>query len=343
MFIQIIKETSMLTSFVMVIMLLIEYLNIQTNERWGQHLKRSIWLQIPVATLMGLMPGCVGIFTVASLYTHGIIGFGALVAAMIATTGDEAFVMISTMPHIALKMSALLFVISLLIGYIVHYFTKDKHFNPKFEKHLQVHHHGEHTCIEEKESIVLRMRKITFERGLLLLGLTVFTLLLVFGKLDFGVWDLESWETVTFVIIALAAFVVVATVPEHFLLDHLWNHVFRSHLIRIFLWTFAALLFIHLIDSYINVEQWIKTNQIWVLILALLIGIIPQSGPHLVFITLFLSGSIPFSILLANSIVQDGHGSLILLAESKKSFVYGKLVCIAVGLIFGVSGYLFGF
>jgi hypothetical protein len=74
-----------------------------------------------------------------------------------------------------------------------------------------------------------------------------------------------------------------------------------------------------------------------------LVGIIPESGPHLIFVILFASGSIPISILLASSIVQDGHGSLPLLAESPKGFLKVKLINILVGLIAGFSGLMLGF
>jgi hypothetical protein len=75
-----------------------------------------------------------------------------------------------------------------------------------------------------------------------------------------------------------------------------------------------------------------------VLILAVLVGIIPESGPHLVFVTLFAQGTIPFSILLASSIVQDGHGTLPLLAVSGRAFIWLKLVNIAFGLGLGMIG-----
>ncbi|MCK4348834.1 MAG: hypothetical protein KAW47_09485, partial [Thermoplasmatales archaeon] len=52
----------------------------------------------------------------------------------------------------------------------------------------------------------------------------------------------------------------------------------------------------------------------WVLLIASLIAIIPEFGPHLVFVTMFAKGLIPFSVLLASSIVQDGHGMLPLLS-----------------------------
>ena len=78
------------------------------------------------------------------------------------------------------------------------------------------------------------------------------------------------------------------------------------------------------------------------MLIAVIVGIIPESGPHLIFVTLFAQGTIPFSILLASSIVQDGHGPLPLLAVSGRAFIWLKLVNIAFGLIIGIAGlYLF--
>ena len=80
----------------------------------------------------------------------------------------------------------------------------------------------------------------------------------------------------------------------------------------------------------------------WVLVAAVLIGIIPESGPHLIFVMLFASGNLPLSILLASSIVQDGHGSLPLLAESRRSFIIVKLLNMAVGFSVGLIGLALG-
>jgi len=73
-----------------------------------------------------------------------------------------------------------------------------------------------------------------------------------------------------------------------------------------------------------------------VLLIAVSAGMIPASGPHLVFVTLFSQNLIPFSILLANSIVQDGHGILPLLAESRKDFVKVKSINLLIGFIVGI-------
>jgi hypothetical protein len=99
----------------------------------------------------------------------------------------------------------------------------------------------------------------------------------------------------------------------------------------------------HFLMNYIDVEDWISTNMYVVLLVAVLIGFIPESGPHLIFVTLFAQGSIPFSILLASSISQDGHGMLPLLAESKRSFFAVKFVNMVYAIIVGLSTLLLGF
>jgi len=47
-------------------------------------------------------------------------------------------------------------------------------------------------------------------------------------------------------------------------------------------------------------------------------------------------------VLLANSIVQDGHGMLPLLADSRRDFLRVKLINFAVGLLIGLAGIVLG-
>jgi len=78
------------------------------------------------------------------------------------------------------------------------------------------------------------------------------------------------------------------------------------------------------------------------MLIACLIGLIPESGPHMIFVTLFAQGAIPFGILLASSVVQDGHGMLPLLAESKRSFVSVKIINFSIGFLAGVVCLMIG-
>jgi hypothetical protein len=153
----------------------------------------------------------------------------------------------------------------------------------------------------------------------------------------------DGWEKPTYIIVTLIGLFIVTTVPDHFLNEHLWKHTIKRHIPRIFIWTLVAFLVIDVFLAYFDLDHWISSNTMIMLVLALLVGIIPQSGPHIIFVTLFAEGAIPFSVLFANSIVQDGHGAIPLLAESPRSFITMKAIKLAIGTIAGTAGLLFGF
>jgi hypothetical protein len=259
---------------------------------------------------------------------------------MIATSGDEAYVMLSLFPLKAILLIAIISLIGFLAGYLTDKFYKSQgRLIEKFGHSLQLHEEelsGHHP----KGYILKQLKKITIERVLLLSILSLFLTLILLGTIEPYEWN---WVRITLLAGTLFALFVVVTVPDHFLEKHLWEHVLKRHLLRIFLWTFGALLVIHILQNYIDVEAWIQTNMFYVLIIAVLIGMIPESGPHLVFVTLFASGTIPFGILLASSIAQDGHGALPLLAVSNRAFITLKVINIIVGFVVGLTAILFGF
>ena len=90
----------------------------------------------------------------------------------------------------------------------------------------------------------------------------------------------------------------------------------------------------------VDISSWISSNTALMILLAALVGIIPESGPHLVFVTLYASGIVPLPVLLASCISQDGHASLPLLAESKKDFLLAKSVNLIVAIAVGFAAML---
>ena len=340
MILEVLKHAILITSFIFVMMLLIEYINVQTQGSWQNKLKKTKLGQYALGVFLGAIPGCLGAFTVVSLYSHGVVSFGALVATMIATSGDEAYVMLSLFPMKAVLLIVIISVIGFFVGYLTDKFYKSQgRLIEKFGHPLQLHEE-ELVDYHPKGYILQQLKKITIERVLVLSILSLFLILILLGTIEPYEW---SWVRITLLAGTLFALFVVITVPDHFLEKHLWEHVLKRHLLRIFLWTFGALLIIQVLENYFDVETWIQTNIYFVLIIAVLIGIIPESGPHLVFVTLFASGSIPFGILLASSIVQDGHGALPLLAVSKKGFIFLKLINVIVGFAAGLIAIILGF
>ncbi len=129
----------------------------------------------------------------------------------------------------------------------------------------------------------------------------------------------------------------MTTAPEPFLDDHVFGHLVRRHVPRIFLWTLAAITVMTLLGRQMDLRDVIAGNRWVVLAVAALVGLIPESGPHLVFVTLYADGALPLSILVASSAVQDGHGMLPLLAHSRRDFVVVKAINLAVGLALGAA------
>ena len=145
---------------------------------------------------------------------------------------------------------------------------------------------------------------------------------------------------VLFAGLSVIVLIVLLFASDHFVEEHMWNHIVRKHLPTIFAWTFGVLLVLGIGLQYVEIDRWISDNTALMILLATLIGIIPESGPHLIFVTLFAAGAVPFPVLLASSISQDGHASIPLLAESRKSFAWAKLINCVVALAAGFGAML---
>lgn len=112
----ILKHALVITGFVSVMMLVIEYLNVLTRGSWQERLTGHRWGQYLLAATLGATPGCLGAFAVVAMYSHGAVTVGAVVTAMIATSGDEAFVMLAVIPKQALVVTGILFVLGIVSG-----------------------------------------------------------------------------------------------------------------------------------------------------------------------------------------------------------------------------------
>ena len=364
-FIDVLRNSILITGLVLIMMLMIEYFNIHSHGKWFKRIQDSKIKQIFLGSLLGLVPGCIGGFATVSLYTHRLLSIGALVAMMISSSGDEAFVIMAMMPKEAVVLFAILFAISIITGLVTDYiiFRKPQEdlCPDDFEIHdTDTHSHERIPSLMRKESY-RAMLKPSKERIAILVGIACFIAAVIMGILACGHEHTadcchvhghvhshhhsdatlnilnEKSINIMFAIISIITLFFTAVANEHFIKEHIWKHVIKRHMISIFLWTFGTLLICNIGMQYLDVAHWINNNMAFVILLAVLVGIIPESGPHLVFVTLFAQGVLPFYVLLVNSIVQDGHSALPLLAESKMSFAKAKLINIAVGLLVGYT------
>ncbi len=352
----------LVTGLVVVMMMIIESFNVESEGRLFRGLRRSRFAQVVLSALLGAVPGCVGGFAVVSMYTHRMLGFGALLAMMIATVGDESFMMLAMFPAKAAALSAGLFVLAVVVGLLVDSFSP-KPLPTRLEDSFELHsdecghhhghdrededhrHYGRHSGGHHSGRHLVRHhsgRHLGRHRVFMALGVVLFVGILLAGLLEeepevtagsdaLSVFN-EEWIFWIFGALSLVVLAALVFASDHFVEEHLWSHIVKRHLPTTFAWTFGVLLAIGVLFHFVDLSSWVNGNTPLMILLAVLVGLVPQSGPHLVFVTLFASGVIPFPVLLANSIVQDGHASLPLLADSKSSFVKAKAIKVVLAL-----------
>jgi len=338
----VLKNSLMITSFVFVMMLFIEYFNVLTKGEWQKGLTRHVLGQYILAAVLGVVPGCLGAFAVVAMYTHGVLTLGAVVTAMIATSGDEAFIMFAVVPRQALIINGILFLIGIAVGISIDLIAgKRKHYRSTRCDGLEIHEEELCTCFPSGK-IIHQWRKCSASRGILAAVLLIIIIAVMIGQLGPSEW---TWIRVTLLVVLGIALFIVGTVPDHFLEEHLWRHVVMRHVPRVFLWTFGALIVVWVLTEHLSIDlEYIIQKGKWiVLLLACFIGLIPESGPHFMFVTLYAQGMIPLSILIASSIVQDGHGMLPMLACSRRGFLVVKGINFAAGILCGSVALAMGF
>jgi len=287
--ISVFKHALVITFFVFVMMLVVDFIDSISKGRMSEIIKGGPWRQYTLASLLGSTPGCLGAFMNVSLYVHGMISFGAIVGGMIATSGDEAFVMLAQFPGTGIMLFVLLFACGIIFAWVGDKIVKTLKITP-CAACLEGYCEQCHTETERFENIVDIFRpqnfitnyhSLTFTRFLLIGLITSFLIFVSFGILGPAVWN---WKRTTFEVLSLCALYIASVVPEHYLHDHIWEHIIKHHLFRVFLWSFGALLFVHRGLEYWNLEPFVKQHMFWVLAIGAFLGIIPESGPHLIFV-----------------------------------------------------------
>ena len=175
-------------------------------------------------------------------------------------------------------------------------------------------------------------------------AILLFALLFVLGMLTGWLTDIlvKKWKITTCQDCKVQQFHPAQEGFLHYVKDHIWSHIIKRHLWRTMLWTFGALLVVEVGVHYWHLENLTSQYTLLLLVAGALFGLIPESGPHLIFVTMFADGLIPFSVLFTSSFVQDGHGMLPMLAYSVGDSMTIKAFNIVFGLTIGLLLYAAG-
>ena len=241
---KILKQSLMISFFVFVMMLILDYFNVFTKGKINNIIKGRKERQYLISSFLGSTPGCLGAFLNVSFYVHGLVSFGALVGGMIATSGDEAFVMLTLFPKQALLLFALLFIFGIILGWFSDKIATALKFKTCEEcKFYKIHFIKECKCFD-KQTIIQNYLKLSSIRIFLLVGAIVVLVAVITGLFGPSSWE---WKRITFVILFVISLGIIATVPEHFLREHIWEHIVKKHLLNIFLWSFPQLWLLKLV------------------------------------------------------------------------------------------------
>ena len=82
------------TVFVAAMILLFSWLQFITAGRFVVWIRKNRSLQPVIGAMMGLTPGCGGAIIVMPMYARGYVTYGTVIATLVATLGDAAFVLI---------------------------------------------------------------------------------------------------------------------------------------------------------------------------------------------------------------------------------------------------------
>ncbi|MEA3385718.1 MAG: putative manganese transporter, partial [Thermodesulfobacteriota bacterium] len=199
----------MITGFVFMMMLVIEYLNVLSRGLFHQELRDSRLKQYLLAGFLGATPGCLGAFAAVTLYSHGVFSLGAVVAAMVATSGDEAFVMLSLIPEKALLIFFILFLLGIFTGFLTDFVLGDKAISrSECQQEFALHEEDVCHCFPWGR-IKEQWTHCSMARGVLSVALLLFLFGILSGKLGPPAWN---WIRITLLMVSGVALFIVSTV-----------------------------------------------------------------------------------------------------------------------------------
>ena len=82
------------TVFVAAMVLLFSWLQYITAGKFVDTIRNNTVMQPVIGALMGITPGCGGAIVMMPMYARGYVTYGTVIATLIATLGDAAFVLI---------------------------------------------------------------------------------------------------------------------------------------------------------------------------------------------------------------------------------------------------------
>ena len=294
----------------------------------------TIW-QVPVAAALGALPGCGGAVIVVTQYVTGRLSFGGVVAALTATMGDAAFLLIAQEPLTGLAMIVMGFTVGTLSGWVINAihggdFLRGTKTRP--EATVESSHDDASTPALD------RLWMLILIPGILLAGLVAFQ---VDVDAMFAMDGIERPATLLGVIGGTLAISMRLAPRFGFKGDSVFSE--GGGLVRrtisdtnfVTVWVIAAYLIFELSIYFLELDLKSLFDG-WVLLtplMAILLGFLPGCGPQVLVTTMYLSGIIPLSAQIGNALSNDGDALFPAIAIAPRVAIVATLYSAVPALI----------
>ena len=309
-----------------------------------QLLNRSNWLQVPMAAFLGALPGCGGAIIVVTQFVNGQMSFGALVAVLISTMGDAAFLLLSQRPETALLVYGISLSAGVVFGYLINLIHGYNYMKPDYE-----------SVVKEADDIPRLPTNLTNFFVLLLIPGTALGLMEA-SQIDtnqlFGNWAVV--EPVKWIGFLGALLCVAVWISQP--LDS-WSARFASkseikylketvvaETSFVSVWVILGFLSYELLVYFTNLDLHTHFMNLgpFVVLFGILLGFVPGCGPQIVMTTLYLNGIVPLSAQLANAISNDGDALFPAIALAPKAALLATLYSAIPAFMVGYITFWFG-
>jgi hypothetical protein len=321
----------------------------------GRALGRSGMWQAPLSSFLGALPGCGGAIIVVTQYTRGHVSFGSVVAVLVATMGDAAFLLLAREPMTGLFIFAMGFGVGTLSGWIVDRIHSDGFLRPGRAATAVAEAASTSTAAADRgsgEGVFAGLISPLWI-ALLVPGIGLGLLVALQLETDHLFGPLATMDPTVWFGFLCAGLCLIMWVFAPYQNSHAGAQTFgsghRSVWRRIvqdtnFITTWVILGFLVFeIGTYYagaGIEVFFTVWAPLLPLMGVLVGFLPGCGPQIVVTTLYLAGLVPMSAQIGNAISNDGDALFPAIALAPRAAVVATAYSAVPALIFAYGYYL---
>ena len=314
-------QVSVFVGFTLIVFIGLDSL---TSFNVNSFLKKTEKIHVPIASLLGAIPGCGGAIIVVTQYIQGRISFGSLVAVLTATMGDAAFLLLAIEPSTGMLIFSIGILVGCISGYIVDIIHGKKFMLPNSD-------------IEIEYEILKKTLVSKFNYFWILLFIPGFFLgiLVAFQVEVNSILSLPYSINVTTLIGSAGAILSIFMWSLNPLSDFQCStdksRGFISRVVDttnfVTTWVISGFLVFEIFIYFTNIDLKLFFD-LWlplVPLVAIIFGFLPGCGPQIVVATFYLNGYIPLSAEIGNAISNDGDALFPAIALAPKAAILATI------------------